>query len=134
MDTISPQRRSENMRRIRSSNTQPEMIVRSLLHGLGYRYALHRRDLPGVPDLVFPSRKKIIFVHGCFWHLHASCVDGRIPKSRAGYWRLKLLLNVKRDRKNLRRLRRAGWKIAKVWECETSQIDSLRKRLVEFLG
>jgi DNA mismatch endonuclease (patch repair protein) len=110
------------------------MQVRRLLHRLGYRYVLHRRDLPGVPDLVFPSRRKIVFVQGCFWHQHKECTDGRIPKSRATYWKPKLQRNVERDRLNILRLRRSGWKVMLVWECETGKIDALRKRLTRFLG
>jgi DNA mismatch endonuclease, patch repair protein len=108
--------------------------VRRLLHGLGYRYALHRRDLPGVPDLVFPSRRKIIFVQGCFWHQHKGCADGRIPKSRVGYWKPKLLRNVERDRQNISKLRRGGWKVLTLWECDAAKSDALRKRLTRFLG
>src|SRR6478672_2195406 len=101
MDSVPAKRRSEIMSRIRSSNTLPEMEVRRLLHGLGYRYVLHRRDLPGVPDLVFPSRKKIVFIQGCFWHQHKNCSDGRMPKSRPDYWKPKLQRNVERDRLNI---------------------------------
>ncbi len=115
-------------------DTQPEMQVRRVLHGLGYRYTLHRRDLPGVPDLVFPSRRKIVFVQGCFWHQHKGCIDGRIPKSRVGYWKPKLLRNIERDRQNISKLRRDGWKVMKVWECEIAKIDEVRERLVHFLG
>jgi DNA mismatch endonuclease (patch repair protein) len=110
------------------------MQVRRLLHGLGYRYVLHRRDLPGVPDLVFPSRKTIIFVHGCFWHQHKGCLDGRIPKSRASYWKPKLQRNVERDRRNISKLRWRGWRVIQVWECDIANADTLRKRLVRFLG
>lgn len=134
MDSVSVKRRSEIMSRIRSSDTRPEMHVRRLLHGLGYRYVLHRRDLPGVPDLVFPSRRKIVFVQGCFWHQHKGCSDGRTPKSRATYWKPKLQRNVQRDRLNVSKLRRDGWKVMFVWECETGRADALRKRLTRFLG
>jgi len=134
MDSISSSRRSEIMSRIRSSDTHPEMQVRRLLHRLGYRYALHRRDLPGVPDLVFPSRRKIVLVQGCFWHQHKGCSDGRIPKSRVRYWEPKLQRNVERDRRNISKLRRDGWSVMLVWECDTANADSLRKRLVRFLG
>jgi DNA mismatch endonuclease, patch repair protein len=134
MDSLSAERRSANMSRIRSKNTQPEMIVRRLLHGLGYRYSLHRRDLPGAPDLVFPSRKKIIFVHGCFWHQHKGCIDGRMPKSRADYWQPKLLRNIQRDRRNLSKLRRGGWKVLRLWECDVLKAADVRERLVQFLG
>lgn len=134
MDSISPSRRSDNMSRIKSSNTQPEMQVRRFLHRLGYRYALHKRDLPGVPDLVFPSRKKVVFIHGCFWHQHKGCVDGRIPKSRISYWKLKLQRNVERDRRNISKLRRDGWKVMLVWECGVNKADTISKRLIRFLG
>jgi DNA mismatch endonuclease, patch repair protein len=134
MDSISAADRSKNMSRIRSTDTHPEMLVRRLLHGLGYRYALHRRDLPGVPDLVFPSRRKVILVHGCFWHQHRGCVDGRIPKSRVDYWEPKLRRNVKRDRRNVSKLRRDGWRVLKVWECEVSDVEEVRARLIRFLG
>jgi len=133
MDSVSSSRRSEIMSRIRSTDTRPEMLVRRLLHGLGYRYALHRRDLPGVPDLVFPSRRKIVFVQGCFWHQH-KCIDGRVPKSRVAYWKPKLLRNVERDRRNISKLRRDRWSVMLVWECDIANSDTLRKRLVRFLG
>lgn len=134
MDSVSPLRRSEIMSRIRSANTTPELTVRRLLHSMGYRYQLHRRDLPGVPDLVFPSRRKIIFVHGCFWHQHKGCVDGRIPKSRVAYWRPKLMRNIQRDNANISRLRRAGWNVIQVWECSTKKLDVLGQRLTAFLN
>jgi DNA mismatch endonuclease (patch repair protein) len=122
------------MSRIRSFDTRPEMQIRRLLHGLGYRYVLHRRDLPGVPDLVFPSRRKIVFIQGCFWHQHTGCIDGRIPKSRISYWKPKLHRNVERDRLNASKLRRAGWKVMSVWECDAAKPDTVRKRLTRFLG
>ena len=134
MDSISSERRSANMARIRSKNTKPEMVVRRLLHGLGYRYSLHRRDLPGAPDLVFPSRKKIILIHGCFWHQHKGCIDGRVPKSRIDYWQPKLRRNVERDRRNISKLRRAGWKVLKLWECDVLKVLDLGVELVNFLG
>ena len=122
------------MSRIRSSDTQPEMQIRRLLHGLGYRYILHKRDLPGVPDLVFPSRRKIVFIQGCFWLQLNGCTDGRIPKSRVSYWKPKLQRNVERDRLNSSKLRRAGWKVMSVWECDAAKPDTVRKRLTRFLG
>src|SRR5687768_16524426 len=97
MDKLSQAERSENMRRIRSRNMKPELIVRSVAHRLGYRFRLHRKDLPGKPDLVFVSRRKVIFVHGCFWHQHAGCIDSRLPKTNAAYWHPKLMRNVERD-------------------------------------
>jgi DNA mismatch endonuclease (patch repair protein) len=134
MDSVSPSRRSEIMSQIKSKDTWPEMRVRRLLHGLGYRYVLHRRDLPGAPDIVFPSRRKIVFVHGCFWHQHKGCIDGRIPKTRVAYWKPKLQRNVERNRLNISRLRHAGWKVMQIWECSTTQDNILRKRLSRFLG
>ena len=122
------------MSRIKSCDTRPEMQVRRLLHGLGYRYILHLRDLPGVPDLVFPSRRKIVPVQGCFWHQHKGCIDGRIPKSRVAYWKPKLQRNVGRDRLNISKLRRAGWRVMLVWECDAAKPDTLRRRLTRFLG
>ena len=112
---------------------KPELAVRSMLHGLGYRFRLHVPSLPGRPDLVFASRKKIIDVRGCFWHQHRGCIDGRIPSSRISYWRPKLAGNKQRDQKNFRRLRALGWKVLVIWECETADLPSMRRRLVEFL-
>ncbi len=134
MDSLSSERRSANMARIRSKDTKPEMLIRRMLHGLGYRYRLHRRDLPGAPDLVFPSRKKVIFVHGCFWHQHKGCFDGRMPKSRTDYWQPKLLRNVERDRCNISKLRRSGWEVMKLWECDVLKDESLQERLIDFLS
>jgi DNA mismatch endonuclease, patch repair protein len=135
-DTISPERRSENMRRIRSKDMKPEMAVRRLVHGMGYRYRLHRNDLPGKPDLAFPSRRKAIFVHGCFWHQHASkrCKITRIPKSNQAYWLQKLERNRIRDARNLRSLRKLGWKCMVIWECRTVDLDGLACRIERFLG
>ncbi|TAN21295.1 MAG: DNA mismatch endonuclease Vsr [Acidobacteria bacterium] len=129
MDTISRTARSRNMARIRSKDTQPELAVRSAAHRLGYRFRLHRHDLPGTPDLVFPGLRKAIFVHGCFWHCHARCVDGRFPKSRKSYWTPKLLGNQLRDRRNARRLREQGWSVSVIWECETARSRRLEHRL-----
>ncbi len=134
MDSLTPAQRSMNMSRIRSKDTKPEMLVRRLLHGLGYRYRLHRRDLPGVPDLVFPARRRMIFIQGCFWHQHKGCADGRIPKSRIDYWKPKLLRNVARDRENISKLRRDGWRVMNLWECDVSKVENLRGRLARFLG
>lgn len=121
------------MRRIRSTNSRPEMQVRKLLHGMGYRYRLHAADLPGKPDLVFSSRRKIVLVHGCFWHLHKGCKEAHIPASRTEYWRPKLGRNRRRDAKVRRELERMGWKVAVVWECETVRFGSLKRRLKAFL-
>lgn len=117
---------------VRSKNTKPERVVRRVVHGLGYRYRLHRTDLPGCPDLVFPSAKKIIFVHGCFWHGH-KCHLGRIPKSRVTYWVTKIIRNNDRDRKNLRRLRGMGWKCLVLWECQLRAGNRLEDEITRFL-
>src|SRR5947208_105211 len=118
-DNLTPEQRSFNMSRIRSGNTKPELLIRSILHNLGYRYRLHRRELPGKPDLVFPSRRKVIFVHGCFWHMH-KCRFGSVkPKSNADYWEAKRLSNVKRDRDHIKSLKSIGWKVFVIWECQT---------------
>lgn len=133
MDKISPQRRSANMRAIRSKNMKPEMIVRRLVHSLGYRFRLHRKDLAGKPDLAFIGRRKAILVHGCFWHQHAGCREGRPPSSNTAYWGPKLARNVERDKDNEARLRAEGWEVLTVWECETRQLDTLSARLNSFL-
>jgi DNA mismatch endonuclease (patch repair protein) len=134
MDVHTPQQRSRNMSAIRGKNTKPEMIVRSAVHALGYRYRLHRKDLPGAPDLVFPKLRKIINVHGCFWHMH-SCRYGAVtPKTNAEFWQTKRTGNVGRDRVALRRLRLNGWDVLTVWECETREHETLRDRLLEFLS
>lgn len=137
MDTITPARRSENMRRIRAAGTTPEMAVRRLVHGMGYRYRLHPKRLPGKPDLVFPSRRKIVFVHGCFWHQHpsASCPIVRWPKSNVDYWIAKLARNKERDAIREAQLRDLGWDATTVWECEIkSDFAMVERSLREFLG
>ena len=133
-DTVSPEQRSEIMSRIKGKDTTPEMHVRRLVHSMGYRYRLHRKHLPGRPDLVFASRKKIILVHGCFWHQHDSpeCKIVSVPKSNRDYWLPKLARNVERDEENLKKLLELGWSVLVVWECEVSRED-LRKRLKRFL-
>lgn len=124
--------RSANMRAIRSKGMLPELSVRSLVHKLGYRFRLHRKGLPGKPDLVFTSRRKVIFVHGCFWHSH-SCKIAHVPKSNVSYWIPKLERNRDRDKKNVKALTAAGWKPLVIWECETKNEGVLRKRLAKFL-
>ncbi|MGD0214620.1 MAG: very short patch repair endonuclease, partial [Terriglobales bacterium] len=114
--------------------TKPEKIVRSLAHRLGYRFRLHARDLPGHPDLVFRSRRKVIFVHGCFWHQHRDCIDGRTPKSNIAYWSPKLTRNKERDKKNQSQLTRDGWKSLIIWECQIANDEKLRQQLRTFLG
>lgn len=125
--------RSENMRAIRSKDTKPEMEVRSLVHKLGYRFRLHRADLPGKPDLVFPARCKVIFVHGCFWHAH-NCKSGLTPNTNKDFWSTKLRRNKVRDRKNLELLAELGWKILVIWQCELKDMRLLRRRVKQFLG
>ena len=134
MDTLTAAQRSERMALIRSKHTKPELIVRRFLHGLGYRYRLHRRDLPGAPDLVFSSRKAVLFVHGCFWHAHDGCKVDHQPESRSTYWAEKFERNKARDRKNEEALQRAGWKVLTVWECETKDLYILERRLTAGLG
>lgn len=134
MDVHSKETRSFNMSRIRDKDTKPEMAVRSLVHGMGYRYRLHRKDLPGKPDLVFRSRKKVIFVHGCFWHLH-DCANGRVqPSTRSEFWAKKRGDTAKRDRRNVRQLEEMGWSVLTVWECEVRNAEKLRENLKAFLG
>lgn len=124
------------MSKIRSRDTKPETVVRRLAHRLGYRFRLQRKDLPGKPDLVFPSRKAAVFVHGCFWHQHPDpeCLDGRRPKSRQEYWDPKLDRNIERDSKSVQALQDAGWHVLVVWECETKETAALETRLRNFLG
>jgi DNA mismatch endonuclease, patch repair protein len=131
-DTLSPQDRSERMSLIRSKNSKPELFVRRLIHSLGFRYRLHGRDLPGSPDLVFPSRNAVIFVHGCFWHQHRNCKHARAPKSRLSYWSPKLAGNQERDCRNRKALRLAGWRVLVIWECQLNQ-PNLKRRIVHFL-
>jgi DNA mismatch endonuclease, patch repair protein len=134
-DKLTPARRSWNMSRIRSKGMKPERIVRSLAHKMGYRFRLHRADLPGKPDLVFPSRKKAIFVHGCFWHQHESrqCLDGRPPHSNQEYWLAKLKRNKERDAEVISNLKTLGWESLVIWECETKDTRSISTKLTEFL-
>jgi DNA mismatch endonuclease (patch repair protein) len=125
--------RSENMRAIRGKDTKPEMAVRSLVHRLGYRFRLHKADLPGRPDLAFPARFKVIFVHGCFWHSHG-CKSGLIPNSNRDFWLPKLRRNEARDRSSLEALVQLGWKALVIWECELGDTRTLRLKLRRFLG
>ena len=134
-DKISKAARSRNMAAIRGKDTKPEMSVRRLAHAQGYRFRLHRKDLPGSPDLVFPARGKVIFVHGCFWHRHR-CKEGRWePKSRVEFWKEKFDKNKKRDRRNRRHLRKLGWEYLVLWECQIEhwQPERLEERITTFL-
>lgn len=121
------------MRRIRSRHTQPELKVRRLVHRLGYRFRLHRRDLPGTPDLVFPARRKVILIHGCFWHRHEGCPLSRLPKSRLEFWQPKLATNQRRDARNLQALQERGWDPLVLWECEVKRGANLAGRIQRFL-
>lgn len=135
MDTLSSDERSYVMSLVRAKDTKPEMVIRRLVHRLGYRYRLHVRDLPGSPDMVFPSRVSVVFVHGCFWHRH-NCTNGRrLPKSRVKWWREKLEGNRRRDQAQRRKLQRLGWRVLTIWECQTlsSKQDKLADRIVRFL-
>lgn len=132
-DNRTPESRSALMSRIGGRNTAPEFIVRRLLHSLGYRFRLHRRDLPGTPDIVFPSRRKIVFVNGCFWHAHG-CRIGRPPKSRLEFWGPKLEHNRTKDKRDKRALRALGWEVLTVWQCQTKSRNQLESRLLSFLG
>lgn len=122
------------MRRIRSKDSAPEMTVRRIVHGLGYRYRLHSAKLAGKPDLVFSRHRKVIFVHGCFWHGHDDCIDGHTPKTRTGYWGPKLRRNRERDATNQAAIRAQGWEVLVIWECETTASEQLVDRLLDFLG
>lgn len=135
-DRIDAAARSRNMSRIRSKGMKPEMAVRRIAHRLGYRFRLHRKDLPGTPDLVFPSRRKIVFVHGCFWHQHPdpSCKAAHTPRSNEAYWIPKLTRNAARDHHAREELERMGWQVLEIWECETKKPDRLAAAIRSFLG
>src|SRR5437868_6188407 len=134
-DTFSKSERSRIMAAVKSRDTTPELVVRRMAHQLGYRYRLHVRSMPGAPDLVFPRLRKVINVHGCFWHMH-DCGACRVPSSRRRYWVGKLQRNAERDVQTLRALRRAGWRVLLIWECQTrgDEIARLRRRIERFLG
>jgi DNA mismatch endonuclease (patch repair protein) len=136
MDRFSPEKRSNIMRGAKAKNTKPELRVRRMLHHLGYRYRLHHKGLPGKPDVVFPGRKKAIFVHGCFWHQHEDegCPIVRRPESNTAYWNEKFERNVARDRRVAESLRELGWDVRTIWECQLSRDDELSRTLIQFLG
>lgn len=132
-DVLTPQQRSFNMSRIRSRDTRPEMVVRSIVHRLGFRYRLHKKDLPGKPDLVLVRHRKIIDVHGCFFHMH-NCPYGKVvPATNAEFWRTKRESNLNRDRRNVKLLKKGGWQVLVVWECQTRHPEILEKTLSNFL-
>ncbi len=132
VDNLSKKIRSKIMRAIKSADTKPELCVRRAAYSLGYRYRIADAHLPGRPDLVFRPKRKVIFVHGCFWHVHKGCPLSHIPKYR--YWRSKLKRNVKRDRDHLRALKRSGWKSLVLWECELIRVERVRRKIESFLG
>lgn len=132
-DRLTPESRSRNMSCIRGKDTRPELVVRRLLHRLGYRFRLHDRMLPGSPDIVFRSRRKVIFVHGCFWHRHACCKYASTPRSRIDFWTAKFTANVNRDRLTEAALTALGWGGLVVWECEVGNVEELAERLRAFL-
>ncbi len=132
-DIFEPGKRSEIMSRIRGRDTKPEMVIRRIAHGLGFRFRLHRRDLPGSPDLVFPRHRAVIMVHGCFWHRHPGCKYASSPKTRARFWEDKFEGNVVRDRRNEEALGELGWRVMVIWECETRDREAVAERIVEFL-
>jgi len=133
-DVFDAPTRSRVMRAVKGEDTRPEQAVRSLLHALGYRFRLHRRDLPGSPDIVLPGRKAVIFVHGCFWHGHTCRRGSRMPKANADYWVRKLAQNAARDAKAGAALEALGWRVLTVWECEIKDAASLSDKLRDFLG
>ncbi len=132
-DRLTKEQRSWNMSRIRSKDTKPEIIVRRLLHAMGVRYRLHRAGLPGKPDIVLGPRRLVIFVHGCFWHRHAGCREATMPSANRDFWEAKLEGNAARDLRHRAALRKLGWRIAVIWECETRQPEKLMRRLVRLV-
>lgn len=134
MDTMSSAQRSATMRSIKGKNTKPEMIVRRLLHASGYRYRVHCREIPGTPDIAFTKRRKVIFIHGCFWHRHAGCARASTPKTNASFWENKFLKNIERDKRVQNELKHGGWSFLIIWECEIRNLNCLKKKLQSFLG
>ena len=133
MDVFSREKRSQIMSRVSGKNTKPELIVRSLLHNMGYRFRLHRSDLPGKPDITLPKYKKVIFVHGCFWHGHKDCRRSKRPTTNKKFWHEKLDKNIERDNVNIRNLKELGWGVLVVWVCEVNEINQLKNKLLTFL-
>jgi DNA mismatch endonuclease, patch repair protein len=130
LDTFTPEKRSNIMRLVRSKDTKPEMRVRSLLHCLGFRFRLHRKDLPGNPDIVLPKHSSVIFVHGCFWHRHIGCQEASMPATRQYYWIPKFERTVERDKRNQEELKTLGWNVIVLWECELKDLNRLADRLI----
>ncbi len=134
MERISPETRSKLMARVRRKDTMPELIVRRLLHSMGYRFRLHRKDLPGKPDIVLPRHRAVVFCHGCFWHAHTACARGTPPATNTDWWVKKLERNVSRDRRNRNDLETSGWKVLVVWQCQLQDEAALRSILERFLS
>lgn len=122
------------MQAVRGTNTAPEMVVRRLLHEMGYRFRLHRKDLPGSPDIVLPRHRKIVLVHGCFWHGHEECKRAKLPVNNSNTWRVKIEKNRARDQRNVTELRNQGWDVLIVWECELKEITQVADRLRDFMS
>lgn len=134
MDTLSPAERSERMAKIRCKDSNPEMKLRRLVHGMGFRYRLHSKNLPGKPDIVFSRRRAVIFMHGCFWHRHEGCALARLPKSRVDFWKKKLEANKQRDQNNQELLESRGWRVLVVWECQLNDTTEISRIVREFLS
>jgi len=134
VDSLDPSRRSWNMGRIKGKNTRPEIAVRSLLHSMGFRFRLHRRDLPGTPDIVLPKYRTAIFINGCFWHRHPGCKYAYTPKSRTEFWEKKFKGTTQRDASNRKLLMDLGWKVETIWECELRNIEQLREKIEKIRG
>ena len=132
-ETVTKEKRSEIMRKVPQKNTKPELFVRKLTYRLGYRYRLHRRDIPGTPDLAFIGRRKVIFVHGCFWHAHENCKYSRPPKSNTEFWLPKLARNKARDEATSKQLSEQGWDVLTIWECELKAPEKLEEKISRFI-
>lgn len=133
VDVFTSEKRSQIMALVKSKDTKPEMVVRKLLHSMGYRFRLHRKDLPGTPDIVLPKYRVVIFVNGCFWHGHENCPNSRLPKTNKGFWNEKIEKNKQRDRKNIEKLLAQGWKPMIIWSCELRDIKKLKNILQKTL-
>ena len=129
VDHLTPEKRSWNMSKIRGKNTKPEMLVRSVLHKMGYRFRIHRQNLPGTPDIVLPKYKTVIFVHGCYWHRHSGCKRCTTPSSNKKYWLKKFQRNIEKDRENVKELKQLGWDVLIIWECEVKDINTLQNQI-----
>ncbi len=133
MDVFSKRTRSRIMSHISGKNTKPEILVRSLLHRMGYRFRIHKKDLPGRPDICLPKHKKVIFVHGCFWHGHENCSRSKRPTTNVEFWNKKIDGNIERDKENIKKLRRLGWQTLMIWTCEIKNQEELKNKLISFI-